>query len=552
MYYKMASQSNDEKLIAIDPDWLSKKEKALSYYRGYQSSNGLEWGGRYDAKDSSYFLAFAKGYLGQKTDEYNTGIDSFLYQKYYKHGRDVNKTLPKPKKESASKPVPAPAPPAPKAAPKPPKIEESAALVPTVAPAPRSAPKRKEPAEAKEAPPARKPAPAPAPRLPPPPKRKKGEDENDFMERQMAYDREYNIQRGTPEQRAEMAQRYAELEADMARLALEQAPPPPLPRFPTIPREELSLLRRGEAQSVRPEYIEESEYLRRREAGEDVVGQDFEPHPRFYRKRGGASDIGSYRLPPPKAKGFSFFSPYEQDTSTGEFKYGGRSYRELERMGSMSGCAVPTYNPDPYSYWAYRPLLYGALAPLLRGGADRPSPPRPPYEPRSPSAPPPPADTPPADDPDQRRPTWNTPPTSDEEESESDSGESVGDNPELNSVDENLHYFQPEIILYERNDDDEMPRDYVRARNPLTAVQITLQPLKNSDIMIGVYLQNYLVGTFTYQEGETEKQFVARQPQLKGNFKLRDKLYSAVKKLTEDEDLARRRMFGDGRRKQKK
>jgi hypothetical protein len=55
-------------------------------------------------------------------------------------------------------------------------------------------------------------------------------------------------------------------------------------------------------------------------------------------KSGGASNIGSYRLPPPKAKGFSFFSPYEQDTSTGEFKYGGRSYREQERMGSMSGC----------------------------------------------------------------------------------------------------------------------------------------------------------------------------------------------------------------------
>jgi hypothetical protein len=312
----------------------------------------------------------------------------------------------------------------------------------------------------------------------------------------------------------------------MARLALEQAPPPPLPRFPTIPREELSLLRRGEAQSVRPEYIEEAEYLRRREAGEDVVGQNFEPHPRFYRKRGGA--IGSYRLPPPKAKGFSFFSPYEQDTSTGEFKYGGRSYRELERMGSMSGCAVPTYNPDPHSYWAYRPLPEGALAPLLRGGADRP--------PRSPS---------------------NSPPREDDtQRNMRDWGEYANRLARDNGQDHRGNR-RLGVILEERNntgDREPLPprfdfTEYEGYEN--VTVGLLLQP-RGEGIDIGVYQYGDWVDQFRWNDGDTKKTFLQRNPIFNLMPSLLRKIMNEVEEATYDEDQARKDMFGDGRRKQKK
>jgi len=47
-------------------------------------------------------------------------------------------------------------------------------------------------------------------------------------------------------------------------------------RFPTIPRRDLSTLRRGEMIDKLPTYIPEKEYLRRRSRGKDPVGDDYE------------------------------------------------------------------------------------------------------------------------------------------------------------------------------------------------------------------------------------------------------------------------------------
>jgi hypothetical protein len=101
---------------------------------------------------------------------------------------------------------------------------------------------------------------APEPKKPAPPKQKKGENINDFQER---------------------LERFA-------RLSIEPRPQSPSPAmeayltpppFATIPRHELSTMRRGEMINGNPRYIPETEYLRRRYEGENPVGEDYDPHP---------------------------------------------------------------------------------------------------------------------------------------------------------------------------------------------------------------------------------------------------------------------------------